>query len=603
MSDARSGPDAGAVAPPAADADSESSATRNAGGDHESFHALRTLLVGQEFDRLDAMHARLDDREARRRDVAEVLPHVLLDHASDPRFTHALTPPVERAITASVRQNPGPLADALFPVMGPAIRKAVAAALTGMVESLNRTLEHSLSWRSLAWRVEAMRTGKSFGEVMLLHTLVYRVEQVFLIERPSGLLLQHVTEGEEGVRDADMVSGMLTAIRDFVQDSFQVKDGEALEAMNVGGLAVWIEQGPRALIAAVIRGSAPHTLRTTLQGAIERIHLEFSDEFEQFRGDTAAFDGARPTLEGCLHTEYRANAGPNHRTLWIALGAIAVALMVWAGFSLRARSRWNGYVDTLRAEPGIVVVSAGRRDGRYAVSGLRDPLARDPASFLAGAGLTAADVDGKWETYHAAAAPLALARARDVLQAPEGVTLTLNDGALTATGAAPLDWIAEASRLARLVPGVEKFDGTAVTDAAVRNLMNEAQAIVPLFAKGQSTFAEAQEENVRQLMARVGELARAAAILRQGFRVEVIGHTDADGVPEANLPLSRARAEQVVQLLTPIAGARLEIVGIGVGSDDPAVTSTLEADKQRNRRVTLKVTSIPATATSRSVQP
>ena len=57
------------------------------------------------------------------------------------------------------RSNPGPLADALFPVMGPAIRKAVAAALAGMVEALNRTLEHSLSWRSIAWRLEALRTG------------------------------------------------------------------------------------------------------------------------------------------------------------------------------------------------------------------------------------------------------------------------------------------------------------------------------------------------------------------------------------------------------------------------------------------------------------
>ena len=45
---------------------------------------------------------------------------------------------------------------------------------------------------------------------MLLHTLRYRVEQVFLIERSSGLLLQHVTEGSGEVRDADMVSGMLT---------------------------------------------------------------------------------------------------------------------------------------------------------------------------------------------------------------------------------------------------------------------------------------------------------------------------------------------------------------------------------------------------------
>ena len=62
-----------------------------------------------------------------------------------------------------------------------------------MLESLNTTLEHSLSWRSLRWRLDARRTGKSFAEIVLLNTLVYRVEQVFLIHRPSGLLLQHLT--------------------------------------------------------------------------------------------------------------------------------------------------------------------------------------------------------------------------------------------------------------------------------------------------------------------------------------------------------------------------------------------------------------------------
>src|SRR6185503_3401655 len=171
-----------------------------------AFAELRALLIGEELDQLGSIRSRLDDPEARRREVADILPHVLIEHSADPRFTHALSPPVERAITASVRRNPGPLAEALFPVMGPAIRKAVASALTGMVEALNRTLEHSLSWRSIAWRIESLRTGKSFGEVMLLHTLAFRVEQVFLIERTSGLLLHHVTEGAGEVRDADMVS-------------------------------------------------------------------------------------------------------------------------------------------------------------------------------------------------------------------------------------------------------------------------------------------------------------------------------------------------------------------------------------------------------------
>ena len=160
--------------------------------DLEALSALRDVLVGPERESLAALQARLDDREARARDVGEVLPTVLLQRAQDPHFARALTPPLEKALTAAVRRDPKPMADALFPVMGPAIRKAVSAGLAGMVESFNRAIEDSLSWRSVQWRLEARRTGRSFGEVVLLKTLIYRVEQVFLIDRRTGLLLQHV---------------------------------------------------------------------------------------------------------------------------------------------------------------------------------------------------------------------------------------------------------------------------------------------------------------------------------------------------------------------------------------------------------------------------
>jgi len=70
------------------------------------------------------------------------------------------------------------------------------------------------------------------------------------------------------------------------------------------------------------------------------------------------------------------------------------------------------------------VVSSERRAGKYVVSGLRDPLARDPMSLLAESRMTTADVVATWESYHAASPSLAVTRAREVLQPPDGVALT-----------------------------------------------------------------------------------------------------------------------------------------------------------------------------------
>jgi OOP family OmpA-OmpF porin len=556
--------------------------------------SLRSLLLGPEQQHLATLQTRLDDAQARAEDLAAVLPQVLLQHAQDPHFTRALTPPIEQAITASVHRNPKPLADALFPVMGPAIRKAVAAALSGMVESLNRTIEHSLSWRSIRWRLEAWRTGKSFAEVLLLKTLVYRVEQVFLIDRRSGLLLQHVHAASVDVQDADMVSGMLTAIRDFAQDSFRVSPGESLEALKVGDLSVWIEPGPYAIVAAVIRGAAPREFRQTLQDAVETIHLQFGDALETFRGDAAVFDGARPTLDACLETQYRADERtPRTRGAWLLLAAALAGLAIWAGFQYRDHQRWTRYLDRLRAEPGLVVVGAAREGGRHVVVGLRDPLARDPHALIAGSGLDAADVVGRWAPYQALDATFVLARATRALQPPAGTALTLDDGVLAATGTPPIDWVAGAGRLAPVLSGITRFDVARTIEPQVRAAIAAIESRVLLFAKGTADLLPDQAGSLASLVEDVRRLDALAAASGARFHLEAIGHTDADGPDEANLPLSAARAGAIVAALPAAASPRIEFAARGVGSADP-VPGQGAVVNQQNRRVVVRVTPIDA---------
>jgi outer membrane protein OmpA-like peptidoglycan-associated protein len=553
--------------------------------------SLRSLLLAPEQQHLAALQARLDDTQARAEDLADVLPHVLLQHAQDPHFTRALTPPIEKAITESVHRNPQPLADALFPIMGPAIRQAVAAGLAGMVESLNRTLEHSLSWRSIQWRLEGWRTGKSFAEVLLLKTLVYRVEQVFLIDRKSGLLLQHVHADSADVQDADMVSGMLTAIRDFVQDSFGTKSGDSLEALKVGDLSVWIEPGPYAIVAAVIRGAAPREFRRTLQDTVESLHLQFGEALASFQGDTTAFADAQSPLRACLEMKYRADeAHPKSRGAWLLFSAALVGLLVWAGFRYRDYQRWTHYLDLLRAEPGIVIVSTGHEAGARMVSGLRDPLARDPREFIAQTQLGASDVVGHWAPYHALDPLLVLARANAVLRPPVGTTLALENGVLTAAGNPPLNWVIDSSRMAPVVSGVTSFDVPRTLAPVLQTTTAAIESRELLFFRGTVALADGQADTLTALVDDVRRLDDLAAATGTRFRLDVVGHTDSEGPDEANLPLSLQRAQIVADALPTTSSPRFDVSASGVGSAQPAVNSQDEAANLRNRRVVVRVT-------------
>jgi len=83
-----------------------------------------------------------------------------------------------------------------------------------MIDSLNTTLEHGFSPKRLAWRFKAMFSGKSYAEIVLSHAYIYRVKQVFLIHKQSGILLKEISDIEDpSAKDADMVSSMLSAIK------------------------------------------------------------------------------------------------------------------------------------------------------------------------------------------------------------------------------------------------------------------------------------------------------------------------------------------------------------------------------------------------------
>jgi OOP family OmpA-OmpF porin len=265
------------------------------GGEHdrsqEEFAELRELLLRPERSRIDRLTQRLDDLALDPQELADRLPEAIsLRAGRDRQLARALAPTVERALSESVRRNPREIATAIFPVLGPAIRKAIAQTMAGLVQSINGAIEHSLSPRGIGWRVEAWRTGVPFAQIVIKRSLVYRVEQVFLIHADTGLLLAHVSPPELKVADADLVSGMLTAIQDFVSDSFQEEEeGGKLRTFSVGELSVLVEPGPRAVVAAVVRGQVPDEFVVRLQDTLETIHSQMGIALADFEGDTAPF--------------------------------------------------------------------------------------------------------------------------------------------------------------------------------------------------------------------------------------------------------------------------------------------------------------------------
>jgi outer membrane protein OmpA-like peptidoglycan-associated protein len=557
--------------------------------DEEGMSELRSLLLGPAEKQLAEVHSRLTDPQRQLKEVAHLLPAaVAVRSRQDDELTDAMAPTVAAALDRSIRKDPQPLADALFPVMGPAIRKAIAAALSGMIESFNQSLNHSLSVRGLRWRFEALRTGRSFAEVVMMHTLLYRVEQVFLIHKETGLLLRQVSAGGAAVQDADMVSGMLTAIQDFVHDSFSAGRDDQLETLQVGELTVWIEQGPLAVLAGVIRGNAPSELRTTFRETLERIHLQYGAAMKEFSGDAAPFAPAEELLEECLQSRYHEAAQPARSggvltPFRVLAGVLLLAVLVGGFFWIRNQRRWDGYVSRLRSEPGIVVTDAEKRGWKYHVGGLRDPLAIDPQVILRESGIDPRSVVDHWEPFTALSPEMVLARAKKMLAPPATVNLKVEDNTLEVDGFASHPWVLQAREAVRWLPGLGRLREDNLLD------LERIEDPLLMFQLDRAELVPGQEDKFSRLTADIGRLQAQAQAMQKKVRLEIVGHTDGSGTEARNDTLSAERAQTVAQALQARLPVWTNLTVEAVGTKERLRDELTEADRATNRSVTFRV--------------
>ncbi|MBD2439952.1 OmpA family protein [Nostoc sp. FACHB-110] len=560
----------------------------------DELNLLRSLLLGVEPTQLDKLYARLNNLQIEAEDISRLLPEaVVLRSQQDKQLVEAMVSTIEEAIQTSVTQDENVLSEAFFPIIGPATRKAIATALDEMMQSLNQTLEHSLSPESFKWRIEARRTGKSFAEIVMLRTLIYRVEQIFLIHRETGLLLHHVMLKQIAAQEPDLVAAMLTAIQDFIKDSFQVQQAETLQSLRFGELTIWVEAGPQAIIAGIIRGKPPQELREVFQAAIEKIHLKLSIELHQFVGETEPFQSSEPYLANCLAMQYKTAEKQNYTYAWTLFGLIAIAVGTWSFFNIRESLRLQAYLHQLKSQPGIVVINTQNRNGKHFISGMRDPLAVDPNVLIRQTNLNPQKVIQQWQPYLSLESKILTQRTAKLLQPPSTVTLQVdNQGILFATGYAPQKWILQSHQLWRFVPGLTQFQAKNLLPSEIKELELAKQQIETatlLFVEGQDSFVAGENDKLHKLSKSIQKILNIAKSLDKNVQIQVQGHTDTTGTEKQNLFLSQARAAKIVSYLKEQGINTNQLKMMALGSRIP-YQSELNLDAKRlNRRVSFQV--------------
>jgi len=142
------------------------------------------------------------------------------------------------------------------------------------------------------------------------------VEEAFMVY-DDGCLIAHVSKQERKEIDDDVLTGMLTAVQEFVKDSFKENDKWTLRKLEFGQKNILIERGMRIYIAVIYRGEASKELTDKMAEVVSRMEKEHSAELSNWDGKTEKLKDAKDKLNEILAIGKKEDENEKNVFLWL----------------------------------------------------------------------------------------------------------------------------------------------------------------------------------------------------------------------------------------------------------------------------------------------
>ena len=220
-----------------------------------------------------------------------------VENAPD-EMASALGPIIGEATRIHIRDSRDEMVEVLYPIIGDSVIRAVGDAFRDFQRAIDARLRPSQG--NILDNVGNRLRGVSSSQMALRQALPFDIEQFFLIQRESGLLLAYSAANPESAADSDLISGMLTAIRDFVQDSFDpdMESDGGLSEISYGDETIILQTGSEAYAAVVLSGYEPEGFRGRLRMLLSDLHMQHVESFKHYDGDPDALPDLVTPIDG-----------------------------------------------------------------------------------------------------------------------------------------------------------------------------------------------------------------------------------------------------------------------------------------------------------------
>jgi outer membrane protein OmpA-like peptidoglycan-associated protein len=521
-------------------------------------------------------------------------------------ISSALAPLISDAVTERVSQSPGEIAEALAPEIGIAIKQQIALERDAMVDALypvigsiiakymtevmkaiNEKVENAFSVEGFLRKFRAKIQGVSEAELMLQEAVPFTIKAIFLIHKASGLVIAEAQSKDNQHLESEMVAGMLTAIRSFVNDCIaQAGDISEVDQINYGSSKIILEVAGYCYLAVVTQGNPPKLFMRQMRAILAKIIQSHGKAIELFDGDpdnvpeqvnqliTGLTKVGVSELRVAKDQEQKQDSKLPVALLAIVATLISLIVIPWGIFQFRAESnrRLEGDINlALASEPELAVYHLqieAEGNNLKLVGKLPNQYLRTKAEEIAKKVQPKLKINNAIIAVKAPAdqslAEAEVKRLTSFFNQMSGVEISTSYDAAKVTIEGVVLQVADTKKITQAfeqIPGVESVSNTV-------QLQTQAVASRIYFERASSQIKPTELAKIIQLKEFFKQYPNKS--------IKIIGHSDKSGTNQENqrLALERSKVVRDVLVNQGIDTRKLQVAGntglpYGVDADQP----------------------------------
>ncbi|MEG4233596.1 OmpA family protein [Microcoleus sp. Pol11C3] len=496
----------------------------------------------------------------------------------------AIAPEMAAAIKQQIHLKREAMSDALYPIIGSTILKYIAE----MMGEINEKLESALSPEGISRKIKAKLQGISEAELLMKETTPLSVKAVFLIQTQSGLVISAVQKSEREQLESDMVAGMLTAIRAFVNDCISQSGNIAeIDAIEYGTSTIVLEVAGSCYLAVVMQGETRQWFKYKMRSIFKKIVQEYGDQIQSFNGDPATVPAeVNSNLQKLIDTEVKVKSPKRSILPIICLAALGLIGVPWGIHQYRSGVEASLEADTnlaLQSAPELSVyrLAANVKDKILEISGrVPNQKLRSKAEKIAQQAAPKSRIENKIIAVEVPPDPVLVEadvkRTAALLNKVESIDISARyaEGKVAVAGS-----VSKVPDAQKITQAFEKIPGVkSVTNTVIIGTPLPPKIIMPVRVYFDAGSASLQAKDVAEKLSKIKEYMEKNSTKN----LRIVGYSDFKSTPVENQKLALERATNVKGILVRqgINGNRIQVASTkgrpeGVEANQPLWLSRL----------------------------